>query len=224
MNVLLTNLKKVFFSFKLSPKKALLNSYQITAQNEVGLSIIALLALIAGGANVLVIKFVPQKSIENISKAMDKYNMGGIGKYFKGSYKPNLGKYFAIGLALFFIVLIITTVLSYMIKTNLFKTSDNFFVILKLSSLHLIPPVILFLIASIMASFSLLLYAAFLVLGLSSFAIYFFEHLSNISKVSKDQLCLICSVSVLLVLFIIMKLNVNYNITPAIKNVVGSFL
>lgn len=209
METVLKNLKLLLLNFKSSPQKALSKSYQLSMSNETNATIVLICAVMAGIGNAIEIKYIPIRVVTIIDKTLSKFNLGGESDYFKSTYKPNLGKYFAIGLVLFIVVLLICTVISYAARTNLFKTSDNFLTIIKSTTLPLIPAVILLLIADIVVSFSIILYLLFLSFSAIAFVVYFYEHLKNITNNSKDTICLICSVSFLVILFICLRSNIN---------------
>lgn len=226
MNNLFKNLRLIFQNFKFPSRKALLDSYPVISNDRTGYLLILLLAIITGLSNVLVNKFLPIKIFNSVGKILDKNDLGGLGDYFQKNYSPNLLKYFFVGFIMFLIVLLFCAVLAYAIRTNLFKNKENFYTLLKSSVLPLVPSVVFGLIASIAVSFSLLIYVAFLIAAITSFVIYYFNHLNNITQLSKDKLCFVCSILCLLIILFVAKVNINRDIASAfinpIENIINS--
>lgn len=224
MNNISLNLKLIFKNLKLSPKNALLKSYPLINSNEVSCAFILLLSIIAGISNILIQKYLPISLFKNIDHSLVQYNLSGIGGQFQQNYAPDLTKYFFIGFILFYIVLVICAGISYIVRTNLFKTQENIFTILKATSISLIPAIIFLLLSSITIIFSTILYLIFIALCIAAFIIYFYQHLCNISDNYSEKACFICSISLIAIIFIIFKINVNTEITTALTSILQDLL
>lgn len=207
MNNLFLPLKLILFNFKNSPKQALSKSYSLVNSKEVSLFSLLILALLSGISNILIIKFIPLSLLNLFDKTLEKYNIADFEKYFGSIYTPNLVKCFFLGIIIFLILFCINSIIFYILKTNLFKTKLGFDEILNKCWLPLIPPVVFTFIAAICSIFSILLYLLFLVLGILTFLIYQYEHLSNTVSLSKDRLCFICSITAVIFIIILLKLN-----------------
>lgn len=215
MKNFLSNLKVITLNLKLSPRQALNNSYQVLQNAEFALLLSVLMAIITGISNILTQSFLPIGVTKYIDKSLGKDSLNFSG-FFGKNYKPNYVKYFFVGFLLFFIVLLICAAISYVLRTNMLKTKENFLTILSLTSIVLMPTSILFLIAGLLAKFSVILYAIIVSLGIIIFVIYIFQHLINISQIETDKVCFVTSVSSIIIIFIVLKLNDNSEIVNAI--------
>lgn len=224
MNDISLNFNLIFKNFKLSPKNALLNSYPLINSNEVSSAFILLLSIISGISNILIQKYFPISFLKSIENLFTQYSLSGISGLFQQNYAPDLTKYFFIGFILFYIVLALCTGVSYLIRTNLFKTKENIYTILKATSISVFPAIIFLFLSSVAIIFSTILYLIFITLCVAAFIIYYYQHLCNIADNYLDKACFICSISLIIIVFIIFKINVNTEITTALTSILQDLL
>lgn len=220
MQIILSNIKSIFKNLSFKPQKALINSYPLVNSNEVSGALIAVLAIIFGISNAITQKFLPISIVNSIDKSSSKFLGVRLGSQFSHSYSPNILKYLLIGIILFIIILLTAAVISYAVKTSLFKEKGDFLLILRTTSVFLIPGTLFLFISSIFAILSIFLYLVFLAAAISLFIIYFYQHLCNINAKLYDKACFIASISFIVLVFVTLKLNVNTEISGAILNVI----
>jgi hypothetical protein len=218
MNNAIINLKSILKNFKKDPPNALLQSYPLNNSKEGSFILIIILALLTGISNILNQKYLPITIANYIDKHL--FNSGGyIGSEFANNYSPDILKYFILGIFLFLLVLLICATITYAVRTSFFKTKENFISIVKATSIIFIPVITVLLLSNILVIFSLEIYIIFFFLSIMTFLVYFYQHLCNMAVEYSNKACFICSISLIVIMFVIGKININTDIINALTSI-----
>lgn len=204
---LLQNLKGIVINFKFLPKKALLDSYGAAENNSTSIVMFIILAVLSGIGNVFFNNYLVSKAFAILSN-LENSIIGGSNSYGV-TYTKASPKYFIIGVVAFFIVYIICTLVTYAVKTNVFKNPEDFIKVAKITLVSLIPATILIFVANVLINLSIMAYLIFMIISVIAFAVYYYQHIRNVSPNLRDGICFACSVSFVIVMIILVKLDMS---------------